>query len=238
MQIRKISRPEGPHGSPAPESWISGVEHPALPPHPPLWTTPVPWTPERVSPDTRQLTLNPILLHSRFGACAVQFDLRVLDDGGIRYTPQHAVEPAGFTGMYHSTDGPTAAQPATWPGVGALAISMVADDREFPWPFVVLAHHPALPVTLQDVVGALFANFHQAVTQDELRSLGPEREGLIHQAYWKRKLDYGIPDGEGVTRVDYLLTNYMFRGLEPTPDGSGYVMFVGPPWHFNPLVYS
>ena len=84
--------------------------------------------------------------------------------------------------------GPNGAQPATHPGVGALTVGALADDplAAFPWPFVVLSHHAALPVTVQDVLRGVLANFHERVAAEELAALSAPRREQVHRAYWQR----------------------------------------------------
>jgi hypothetical protein len=150
----------------------------------------------------------------------------------IMYTPAHQRYTELDPGvLYYDPHGQTAAQPATCPGVSSMRITILADDSaiEFPWPFVVLSHHPALPVTVQDVIGAMHTNFHESVTKMEMATLSPAREDRIHHTFWKRCEDHNIAQEDGLRRVDYLGDHYMFRGLEPTSDGRGFMMFFGPP---------
>lgn len=127
--------------------------------------------------------------------------------------------------------GPNGAQPATHPGVSEMKITMLADDAlpVFPWPFIVNAHHDALPVTMCDVIMALVDNFKERMTQAEVNSLDPRRKQIMEQAYWNRLTAMAISNDDGIRRVDYLGGNYMFRGLEPAPDGEGFMLFVGAP---------
>ncbi len=125
--------------------------------------------------------------------------------------------------------GPNGAQPATYPGVSSLTITAVADDplAVFPWPFTVLAHHPSLPVTVQDVLNATQINFDERMTQEEVESLQELRQGQIFRSY-RARMEFPFSE-DGLKRTDYLGDRCMFRGLGPAPDGESFMMFVGPP---------
>ena len=116
-----------------------------------------------------------------------------------------------------------------------LRIAAVAGDAQhaFPWPVTVLPHHEALPVLVADVVHALVANFEERLTGDEADALSESRRVMVHQAYWRRmRLPVGgrtPAETDGLRRVDYVGDAIYFQGLEPSPDGDGFVLFLGPP---------
>ena len=223
-----------------PENWIAGVEHPSLPPQPAMWRHP-PQVDPPLSP--HQLQLNPFLEHRRFGEPPIQHDLRCfyLEDpqvilGELPPNGDTIVRPRV---LCFSMLGPNGAQPATYPGVRSMKITMLADDSlpVFPWPFIVHAHHDALPVTVRDVLIAVTENFKQRLTQEEVDSMSLGRQQLVNYAYWARihwtrGRTSAVSEEDlinGLRRVDYLGTNYIFRGLEPAPDGEGFTLFVGAP---------
>lgn len=119
-----------PDGTPHPERWIPGMQHPSLPPRPnlPGWRTPQPGS---VSALPGKCALNPFMVHSPAGRPAVTFDM--------------GVHPLGIC---YSETGPNTtiplaesdrAQPATYPLVTEMHIIYVADDPapQFPWPVTV-----------------------------------------------------------------------------------------------------
>ncbi|KAJ3535749.1 hypothetical protein NM688_g6932 [Phlebia brevispora] len=129
--------------------------------------------------------------------------------------------------------GPNGAQPATYPGVRFLKITMLADDPlpVFPWPFIVRSVDYTMPVTVADVVFHIRSNFRQKMHDHELYALKAERKDILDRAFYTR---IGSMETEEVyrasLRVDYLGSNYVFRGLELSPDGEGFMLFVGPPY--------
>lgn len=231
--MRSLTSPDG---SWHPENWIPRLEHPALPPRPELWPTPPPSPPSVPPPLADELALNPFLEHRRTGLPPVDLDLR---------RPALWVylgEPPGAAPLVESPeapklhpllelDGPNGAQPATHPGVGALNAGALADDPApcVRWPFIVLAHHPALPVSVADVLEALHENFRQCLTEEEVAALSPARQDQLFRTYWSRVECYGGGGTDGLRRVDYLGDRYMFRGLEPAPSGDGFMIYFGPP---------
>ena len=116
-----------------------------------------------------------------------------------------------------------------------MRITALAGDAnpEFPWPVTVLPHHERLPVLVVDVITALKENFDERLTDEEVDSLSGDRKMMIYQSYWRRvRTPIGgcLPgDEDGLRRVDYLGGHTYFRGLEPSPDGDGFVLFMGPP---------
>jgi len=133
------------------------------------------------------------------------------------------------------SEGPNGSQPATYPPVSSLHISALADDTfaKFPWPMTVIPHHPSLPVQVKHVLNACIANFEERMTQEEVDALSDERKRQTFRTYWERVRSMvagRIPgDDDGLRRIDYLGDRAFFRGLEPAPDGDGFMLFVGPP---------
>ncbi len=133
-------------------------------------------------------------------------------------------------------EGPNGAQPATYPGVSALTISALADEMtlDFPWPVTALAGDNSLPVTVRDVLNAVYVNFQEFISQEELDCLTELRRGQVERAYRERVRDLpGVLPDDGIRRVDFLGDRCVFRGLEPMREGGGdeegFVLFVGPP---------
>ncbi|KAH9848778.1 hypothetical protein C2E23DRAFT_862427 [Lenzites betulinus] len=217
-----------PGGQTFPENWVPRVTHFSLPPRPDLWPTP----PQTFDPLPGTLQLNPWLTHRATGPSPLHFDLRLRAEDAQLNTREdrYGARRAEFRAF-----GPNGAQPATYPGVPRLRICALAGDAQpvFWWPFTVLAHHEALPVQVRDVLDALVANFEERMTLEEFNLLSDERAGMLHRAYGRRTaLVVGgrpCPKDDGLRRVDYLGDNICFRGLEPMPDGEGFMMFVGPP---------
>ncbi|KZT07112.1 uncharacterized protein LAESUDRAFT_725481 [Laetiporus sulphureus 93-53] len=213
-----------------PLKWISRLEHPALPPRPELWATP-PLIPRQLPPSALQL--NPFLQHRPFGRPPVLFDMRLFTaDILLGELPREEGDERPLRADFEEW-GPDGSQPATWPGVPSLYISALADDAfpKFPWPILVIPHHPSLPVLVRHVFNALIANFEERVKEDEMEALSEERRGLVTRAYYTRletRVGGRLPgDEDGVRRIDYLGDQVYFRGLEPAPDGDGFMMFVG-----------
>lgn len=134
---------------------------------------------------------------------------------------------------YLDPRGPNGSQPATFPGASELDIKALADDMisasSFPWPVFIRSHHGALPVTIEDVVESIYTNFQACMVQEEIESLSSQRRAALERAYTARVekvLGYGKQDF--LRRVDFLGERFMFRGLEPTHDGEGFMMFFGP----------
>ncbi|KAI9062019.1 hypothetical protein FKP32DRAFT_1574749 [Trametes sanguinea] len=220
-------------GESHPENWVPRVRHPCLPPRPDLWRTPQ-QSPEPL-PD--EIQLNPWLVHRRTGPPPLHFDLRLRAAdvllNGAPYDTGFELWPGMRSDFY--CEGPNGSQPATYPGVPRLRVVGILDDPqlEFAWPFTILPRHEALPVLMRDVLDALIANFEERMTQAEVRLLSPERRSMVFRAYTRRTtlLVAGVacPADDGLRRVDYLGDNVCFRGLEPAPDGQGFLLCLGPP---------
>ncbi|OBZ67646.1 hypothetical protein A0H81_12072 [Grifola frondosa] len=214
--------------------WVPRSEHPALPPRPPLWPTPPPSPRPKYRPS--ELQLNPFLKHRHAGPPPMICDLRESDImitlGSHPAESADTYDPQGSSMMF-GPDSSNGMQPATYPGVTEMRISALADDthRHFPWPLVVVPHHPSLPVMVKDVVNAIIANFEEFMTIEEVCALDPVRRVHIYEAYYRRvrhMLNGKIlGDSDGLRRIDYLINTTFFRGIEPAPDGHGFIMFLG-----------
>ncbi|KIP03106.1 hypothetical protein PHLGIDRAFT_78097, partial [Phlebiopsis gigantea 11061_1 CR5-6] len=169
--------------------------------------------------------------HRRTGKPPLLLDVRMTEQIALLgEVPPIPEDPVPGLVLFNAA-GPNGAQAATYPGVGALNVGALADDPlgAFPWPFVVLSHHAALPVTVQDVLRGVLANFHERVAAEELAALTAARREQVHRAYWQRVEELRFDEADGVRRVDYLGDRYMFRGLEPVPGAEGFMIFFGPP---------
>ncbi|KAF8626483.1 hypothetical protein AX17_006539 [Amanita inopinata Kibby_2008] len=196
------------HGTEHPERWIAGVQHPSLPPRPLRWASdphpglnPLPW----------QCQLNPYLRRKVVGIPAIFWDVgrdpATMAHGHTAYaTP---LLPSDF------------AQPATWPFCTHMHVSALADDVEFPWPFIVINKKG---ITCQDVYDTIYENFQQYVWKEEWDEWPMFRREMAVISYDKRKGE------DGLKRIDYLGFHSMFRGLEASPDGRSWFLFVGRPW--------
>ncbi|KAI0628674.1 hypothetical protein C8Q77DRAFT_1162074 [Trametes polyzona] len=219
-----------PGGQVFPENWIPRVKHPSLPPRPDLWPTPS----LTYEPLPSEIQLNPWLAHRVVGPAPLYFDLRLRAEDAQMHVLDE-LYPAGVRRIDLRVDGPNGAQPATHPGVPRLRICALAGDPRptFWWPVTVLAHHEALPVQVRDVLDALVANFEERIAFEEMNQISEERAQMIHRAYLRRvTLAVGgrlPPRDDGLRRIDYLGDNICFRGLEPAPDGEGFMLFTGPP---------
>ncbi|CCM04388.1 uncharacterized protein FIBRA_06564 [Fibroporia radiculosa] len=220
------------HGSPRPENWVPRIEHPSLPPRPALWDTPR--QPVHHVPPA-ELQLNPFLRHRATGRPPILFDLRVHQClVYLGELPPLAPGEEPLRIPFYS-DGPNGSQPATHPPVASVRITALADDTfpVFPWPITVMPHHPALPVLVRDVLNACIANFEERMTREEVDALALDRRPQVFRAYWARVRSMvagRIPgDDDGLRRIDYLGDRVFFRGLEPAPDGDGFMLFMGAP---------
>ncbi|KAH9937966.1 hypothetical protein B0H21DRAFT_825351 [Amylocystis lapponica] len=231
-EVEMVARSlRGPGGSVHPKNWIPRVRHPALPPRPSLWPMPPPspYPPLRAS----DLQLNPFLEHRLFGRPPIIFDLR--SHTHLAMLGEMAPEPGDPSPLrlYFVPTGPNGAQPATYPGVSRMRVTSLADDTFpiFPWPFTVRSQHSSLPVSVHDVMNALIANFEERMEQYEIDALSSEQQQRTERAFWERVNTmysgyFPNPD-RGFTRIDYLGDKRFFRGLEPDPDGEGFMLFLG-----------
>lgn len=190
------------------------------------------------------IQMNPFLEHRLMGTSPIRFDIRLGADAALAGEgPPIPEDPVPLL-MFLCPNGPNGAQPATYPGLRQLHISGIADDpvAKFPWPFTVTTSHESLPITVLDVMDAIYCNFEQLMTAEEYASLDIERKHQVERAFHvrqaiKRSSDMllictGRPprlEDDGIRRVDYLGDRWIFRGLEPAPDGNGFILFVGPP---------
>ena len=240
---------QGPDGLPHPEQWISRLEHPALPPRPSLWTTPPSSSPPS-PPHPCHLQLNPFLEHRLTGVPPIVFDIRFKPHSIILgEAPPNTPSPSSSStssssssGSQHAhfimfnPEGPNGLQPATYPGIPALTICALADEMtfHFPWPVLAICGDSSLPVTVREVLRAIYLNFQEYMTEEELSSLTRLRRSQVERAYHQRVRDLpGCPADDGIRRVDFLGDRCIFRGIEPVKDGDGdgegFVLFVGPP---------
>ncbi|KAI0915178.1 hypothetical protein AcV5_005499 [Taiwanofungus camphoratus] len=186
-------------------------------------------------PPASEIQLNPFLRHRPIGKPPILFDLRLHEPLVLlgEMPPVPGDREPWHVPFYSA--GPNGAQPATYPAITGLHITALADDTlpRFPWPFIVVPHHPSLPVLIRDVLNACIANFEERMTQEEVDALSEQRKDQTYRAYWQRvttMVGGRIPgDEDGLRRIDYLGDRAFFRGLEPAPDGDGFMMFVGPP---------
>ena len=143
-------------------------------------------------------------------------------------------------------------QPATHPPVRRMTIrcELVPD-----WPIVLEPHttsrdrsrerSPFLsvsareaqdaPITVYDVLMAIYRTLQRRITQTDWARLSTRQVTAISSAYTRRSRTYpsvqAFEDAQGVRRVDYLVDQYMFRGImrESVQDGfSKMKLLVGP----------
>ena len=116
---------------------------------------------------------------------------------------------------------PDRAQPATWPMTTHLYIGALADDVELRWPMLI---RNKWGVTVQDVLHWIHTNFQQAVDRDEWETWPQYLRAIANISFDKRG------ERDCVKRIDYLGFHSMFRGLEPSPDGQSWYLYVGRPY--------
>lgn len=107
----------------------------------------------------------------------------------------------------------------------------VADEpaANFPWPFMIT--NPK-GITLSNVIDAIYDNLQEFVSTEELSSWPKWKQRHALGAYTARvKSQYRTKVGLGLRRIDYLGQRNYFRGLEPSPNKDGWLMFVGPAGH-------
>lgn len=83
-----------------------------------------------------------------------------------------------------------------------------------------------------DVFEVLYESFHRYVGADERERWSGTRKVQADEAYARRLRAEGVQRGQQgrqdpMKRVDYLGQQVMFRGLEPNPDGEGWMLFLG-----------
>lgn len=193
-----------------PEYWVRGTEHPTLPPRLPLWNTP---RMGEALPFPSECQLNPFLEHTLFGSTPLLWDLRnrrpLYPRANVDTDPLEYLSPADSS------------QPATWPFVTHLYINAIADESVFPWPIMVT--NPC-GVKCRDIFNAVWRTFQEPMSQDEINSLSKQRRKHSFLTYHSQ----GVGDRpKHLIRLDYLCQRTRFRGLEPNPNGEGWVMFLG-----------
>ncbi|KAL4264066.1 DUF6699 domain-containing protein [Pleurotus pulmonarius] len=202
-----------------PERWISGTQHPALPPRPTRWKEPNPQDP---LPFPWECQLNPFLEHRLFGPMSLWFDVRE-DPSMLCYGTVDTMIPLSPADRM---------QPATYPFLTHMFINAIGDDpiQPFLWPFMV--RNPK-GIKCEDVYNAVYENFQEYVSQSEYDDWPQVRQVQCTQSYGARHSSRANRESgfvEGIRRVDYLGDNIMFRGLEPNPNIDGWVMCVGRTW--------
>ncbi|KAJ6578454.1 hypothetical protein B0H19DRAFT_579221 [Mycena capillaripes] len=200
-----------PSGEIHPERWIRGLQHPSLPPPPTAWwTLPSPGEPLAFP---WECELNPFLKPAVSGPAPVYWNIRA---GTL------AIFYGGPNDVTIQLSAPDLAQPATHPLVTHMYISAVACmDAGFPWKFMVV--NPA-GIRVRDVFNAINDNFQHFVSISEHEKWTFERQQ-------RAELEYKLRKGEhGLRRLDYLCGQLCFRGLEPNPDRTGWVFYVGSEW--------
>jgi len=192
---------------------------PPLPPH--LSHIPAP-SPPLMRTDSSISALNPFLAHRPVGLPPLAWDLRAgarailfpSSMGGDAAVPMAASDYA---------------QPATWPPCGVLRIGAIGEHAWWQWPVEV--QNPA-GVRCGDVFRALVANLHEFVDPHEIARMSPERVTVVAAACAARVaagMPNGLPENDGIRRVDCLLVCTQFRGLEPGPSSGEWTMYVGAP---------
>lgn len=198
------------------------MDHPSLPPRPPIWSTP---DLSRPPPSAWACQLNPFLQHHHHGRAPVLFD--------VRRVPS-LITFADAPGVVPLAPGDRA-QPATFPLVPELRIAQLADDPlGLPWPVVV--RNPG-GVTCEDVWAALYAALQERLGWVEYEALPEGRKEQVKWTYAERtrtdlSAEAPAPGWEdGCRRIDLVGTRCMLRGLEPSTsgDGTAWTMFLGPP---------
>lgn len=219
------------------KSWIPRLEHPNIPRRPDLWPTPPLSAIFLPPPPASHLYLNPLLQHRSTGVPPLVFDLS-LTEWVIHFPSSGPVSQRSGENLSDDVffpDGPHGSQPATYPGVCELFIVALSEDPrpKFLWPMIVRSHHESLPVTVRDVIRTCIKNFEQHIWQKEFGTFSRAQQEQLVTAYWNRHDRLAargifIKD-DGLQRHHYLGERTWFRGLEPAPDGVGFMLFVGPP---------
>ncbi|KAF8156083.1 hypothetical protein B0H34DRAFT_520636 [Crassisporium funariophilum] len=196
-----------------PERWVPGIKHRALPSRPTRWNLPIPGEP---LPFPWEVQLNPLLQHLVFGPSPLSWHLGtdpfvLLAYGrcdGISY-----VKPADR------------AQPATWPFLTYMHFNAVLGDTapRYPWPFTV--HNPR-GIKCGDILTTIYDEFQKPILEDE-RGSWPAMRVMAVEAAHKRRLELVEPPENTLLRCDFLGGVAWFRGIEPTPDGEGWMMSFG-----------
>ncbi|KAK7685510.1 hypothetical protein QCA50_011375 [Cerrena zonata] len=131
-----------PDGSFHPARWVSRAEHPMLPKRPDLWPTPHASLTNLTYKTPSELILNPLLEHRKLGRPPLLFDIRM----GLENILIGGHEGHDWLNPHLGANSSNAYQPATFPGVSAMSINLLAEDTRttFAWKFTVLPHHPSL----------------------------------------------------------------------------------------------
>ena len=207
--------------------WVPRSEHPMLPKRPDLWPTPHASLENLTYKTPSELILNPLLEHRKLGRPPMLFDIRM----GLENILIGGHEGHDWFNPHLGADSQNAYQPATFPGVTAMSINLLAEDTRatFGWKFTVLPHHPSLPVMVIDVLYAIKQNFDQNIYDSECATIVGERRNQMWYAFEHRIKLTNTKRLGGLRRVDYLGDHYYFRGLEPAPDNEGWMIYFGAP---------
>lgn len=166
--------------------------------------------------------LNPLLSAEYPNQPQVVFDLSL-----NHYDPQRLSHPGHNSTISLSRE--EMSQPACYPGVTRMEITcdelpnwkvVLEPHRERPSNFGYLAvptEDVNTPVSVNDVLFAIHRLLQRQVTHRDWVALSPERATAVARAYTRRCRTFPttqqFEESQGVRRVDYLESNYMFKGL-------------------------
>jgi hypothetical protein len=199
------------------------------------------WAGQGWSPAGRNMGLAPekVLFHpwldgARHGT-DLYFDLAAPTFAPRRRTPD---------GKVHEISPEQLEQPATHPPTTAMTITL-GPLAQWPIDLRIAPPSPLLgmslevpswaatppswspPITLRDVLEGVYRHVHQQISHDDWARLAKDQEAAVSRAYTRRtrsayQLDKDADEVErGVKRVDYLLDQFMFRGLRPVKGSEG-----------------
>ncbi|KAH8830719.1 hypothetical protein DL96DRAFT_1786160 [Flagelloscypha sp. PMI_526] len=212
-----------PGGDPHPEIWPSGLVHTGIPRRPVQWQGPV--SPNEPLPFPWECQLNPFLQHRPYGRSAVAWQLN-LDCQVLYYGDPDVSIPLSDRDLQ---------QPATIPLLTHMFVKAVADDNEskrFPWPFMIKNTEGGFGITVRDVFDTIHRNFNsEYVFASEWESWSYNQKRRARAGYQARIDDLResrrIEEPDSLLRVDYLGPYAQFRGLQPSPDGEGWLLCIG-----------
>ncbi|KAJ3839793.1 hypothetical protein F5878DRAFT_102967 [Lentinula raphanica] len=211
---------KSPGGTPHPERWIKGQKHPALPPRPAAWKrvdpnepVPFPW----------EVQLNPLISHSIMmfpGFTPLFWNIKnrpelvffLTEDGGLQFAMDNDL-----------------CQPATCPLVTHMYICAYAFAPEWnvqyrlPWPLMLQCRDG---ITCEDIVIGFYQNFNQDVSQREYEKWDEEIQRSAKKSHAEE--ERGWTEDYRVKRADFFGDNVYYRGLAPSLNVEGWVMFLGP----------
>ncbi|KAJ7893550.1 hypothetical protein B0H13DRAFT_2037422 [Mycena leptocephala] len=202
-----------PSGNIHPERWIRGLQHPSLPPPPTDWPL---TSPSEPLPFPWECELNPFLKPAVCGPAPVYWNIR---------SGKLAILYGGPNDVSIPLSQPDLAQPATRPLVTHMYINGVAcTDAGFPWKSMVVN---SAGICVRDVFNAIMDNFQHYVFRSEYQKWSQARQ---KRAELEWALRGGPETQDGLRRLDYLCGQLCFRGLEPSRDRTGWVLYVGSEW--------